>query len=103
MKYFGKVVTIAAVAISFGFLAAPKASADTILMSTPNTVIDTTTEFSAPMWVSQPAVVIDNPAPVIRTTPVVMSPTVVAPTVIRERDNHLLHVGLPGLVNFSLF
>jgi hypothetical protein len=110
MKTFGKVLTVVAVAAGCSVLSAPQAMADHIYYSTTThpAIIDTSTTFTtSPMWLSQPAVVVDTPSTVIRTAPVVTTPVYTSPTVISSptfvRDRGLLDVGIPGLFNFSLF
>lgn len=104
-----KVLTIAAFAVGCGFLTVPNASADTVFMTSPSsfdldpttTVIDST--FTSPTVITQPAVIIDQPAPVIRMAPSVVATPIVQPMVVERRHNSLLRLGVPGLLNFSLF
>jgi len=104
-----KVLTIAAFAVGCGFLTVPNASADTIFMTSPSsldwvpetTVIERT--FTSPTVITQPAVILDQPAPVIRMAPSIVTTPVVAPTFVERRRNHLLNVGIPGLLHFGLF
>lgn len=102
MKNLCKGLAIALVATACGVISAPKATAQAIVQT------DVTTLDSNPIVLSQPAV--------IETTPVMTQTVLSAPAVInsgpmlmpaygfyRLHRHHFLDLGVPGLVNFSLF